>query len=84
MLENSIYSVISPEGCASILWRTSEAVQKAADALKLTAEECLKLKIIDKIISEVPGGAHRFADQQFKIVKNNIIVKLDELRKKAN
>jgi len=42
----------------------------------------LKLKIIDKIISEVPGGAHRFADQQFKIVKNNIIVKLDELKKK--
>ena len=65
MLENSIYSVISPEGCSSILWRTNEAVQKAADALKLTAEECLKLNIIDKIVKEIPGGAHRFKDQQY-------------------
>ena len=50
MLKNSIYSVISPEGCASILWRDSEAVQKAADSLKLTADECLRLKVIDEII----------------------------------
>ena len=81
MLENSIYSVISPEGCASILWRTTEAVQKAADALKLTAEECLKLNIVDKIVKEIPGGAHRFADQQYIIVKETIIAELEELAK---
>ena len=60
MLENSIYSVISPEGCASILWRDSEAVQKAAQSLRLTAEECLRLNVIDNIIPEEYGGAHRF------------------------
>ena len=81
MLENSIYSVISPEGCASILWRTTEAVQKAADALKLTAEECLKLNIIDGIIEEIPGGAHRFAEQQYVIVKKTIVNELEELGK---
>ena len=81
MLENSIYSVISPEGCASILWRTTDAVQRAADALKLTAEECLKLNIIDEIVKEIPGGAHRFADQQYAIVKETIVAKLEELAK---
>ena len=79
MLENSIYSVISPEGCASILWRTSDAVKEAADALKLTAEECLKLKIIDKIIKEIPGGAHRFANEQFFILKKTILSNIEEL-----
>jgi len=81
MLENSIYSVISPEGCASILWRTPEAIQKAADALKLTAKECLRLKIIDEIISEVPGGAHRFVNEQYILVKDSIIKKLEGLVK---
>jgi len=81
MLENSIYSVISPEGCASILWRTANAVQAAAEALKLTAQECLKLNIIDEIVKEIPGGAHRFADQQYVIVKNAIVAKLAELAK---
>ena len=79
MLENSIYSVISVEGCASILWRTSEAVQKAAEALKLTAKDCLNLEIIDEIIDETPGGAHRFPNEQFIIVKNIIVNKLEEL-----
>ena len=65
MLENSIYSVISPEGCASILWRTTDATPKAAEALKLTANECLKLNIIDEIINEIAGGAHRFPNEQF-------------------
>ena len=81
MLENSIYSVISPEGCASILWRTKDAVQKAADALKLTAEECLKLKIIDKIIKEPLGGAHRFAEDQIELVKIAINEQIEELIK---
>jgi len=84
MLENSIYSVISPEGCASILWRDSESVQKAADALKLTSEECLKLKVIDAIIPEMPGGAHRYKVEQFQIVKNTIIEKIRGLKKVSN
>ena len=81
MLENSIYSVISPEGCASILWRDPEAVQKAADSLKLTADECLRLKVINTIIPERHGGAHRYKTEQFKIVKKLIIEKIRELKK---
>ncbi len=81
MLKNSIYSVISPEGCASILWRDSQAVQKAADSLKLTADECLKLKVIDKIIPEKHGGAHRHKNEQFQIVKKQINEKLIDLKK---
>ena len=81
MLENSIYSVISPEGCASILWRDSNAVQKAADALKLTASECLRLKVIDAIIPEKYGGAHRYKTEQFNLVNNFIIEKMLELKK---
>lgn len=59
MLEHSIYSVISPEGCASILWRSGEHAQEAAAALKLTAQDLQELKLIDGIISEPLGGAHR-------------------------
>ena len=81
VLTNSIYSVISPEGCASILWRDSQAVQKAADSLKLTADECLKLKVIDKIIPEKHGGAHRHKNEQFQIVKKLITEKLIDLKK---
>ena len=59
MLENSIYSVISPEGCASILWRDPSKSLQAAEAMKLTAKNLLKLGVIDEIISEPLGGAHR-------------------------
>jgi len=59
MLEHSIYSVISPEGCASILWRDGSLAQDAATALKLTAQDLLKLGVIDEIVSEPLGGAHR-------------------------
>ena len=59
MLEHSIYSVISPEGCASILWRSGEMTQTAAEALQLTAQNLAKLKVIDAIIAEPMGGAHR-------------------------
>ncbi|MDA1091144.1 MAG: acetyl-CoA carboxylase carboxyltransferase subunit alpha [Proteobacteria bacterium] len=59
MQEHAIYSVISPEGCASILWRDNEKNEDAADALKLTAEDLLELGVIDKIINEPIGGAHR-------------------------
>ncbi|MCP4329182.1 MAG: acetyl-CoA carboxylase carboxyltransferase subunit alpha [Alphaproteobacteria bacterium] len=59
MLEHAIYSVISPEGCASILWRSSEQAQDAAEALKLTAQNLFKLAVIDRIVEEPLGGAHR-------------------------
>src|SRR5437763_4369265 len=59
MLEHAVYSVISPEGCASILWRSSEQAKDAAEALKLTAEDLLKLGIIDEVVLEPLGGAHR-------------------------
>ncbi|MDA8230834.1 MAG: acetyl-CoA carboxylase carboxyltransferase subunit alpha [Magnetospirillum sp.] len=62
MLEHAIYSVISPEGCASILWRTSDAAKDAAEALKLTAQDLHKLGVIDAVVPEPLGGAHRNPD----------------------
>ncbi len=59
MLEHSIYSVISPEGCASILWRTAEKAAEAAEAMKITAQDLLSLGVIDKVVPEPVGGAHR-------------------------
>jgi acetyl-CoA carboxylase carboxyl transferase subunit alpha len=58
MLENAIYSVISPEGCAAILWRSRDQAEQAAEALKLTAQDLLELEVIDEIVPEPPGGAH--------------------------
>jgi len=80
MLEHSIYSVISPEGCASILWRSSDFIIKAAENLKLTAQDCLSNKIIDSIVEEIPGGAHRFPDEQAVILKKNLIENLENLK----
>ncbi|MGR3270472.1 acetyl-CoA carboxylase carboxyltransferase subunit alpha, partial [Thalassococcus profundi] len=59
MLEHSVYSVISPEGCASILWKDSEKMREAAEALRLTAQDLLKLGVVDRVIPEPLGGAHR-------------------------
>ena len=73
MLENSIYSVISPEGCSSILWKSTEFVKKAAESLKLTAQDCLKFGIIDEIAKEMHGGAHRYPSEQYKLIKNIIL-----------
>ena len=73
MLENTWYSVISPESCSSILWRSWEYKELAADALKLTASDMLKNKLIDKIISEPLGGAHYNPRETFETVKENII-----------
>jgi acetyl-CoA carboxylase carboxyl transferase subunit alpha len=58
MLENSVYSVISPEGCAAILWKDASQRERAAEALKITAQDLLTLGVIDEIIAEPPGGAH--------------------------
>src|SRR4029077_18877763 len=63
MLEHAIYSVISPEGCASILWRNGENAKEAAEALRLTAQEMLRLGIIDQIVAEPLGGAHRASQE---------------------
>jgi acetyl-CoA carboxylase carboxyl transferase subunit alpha len=59
MLEHSVYAVISPEGCASILWRTAEKAADAAEAMKVTAQDLERLGIIDRIVAEPVGGAHR-------------------------
>ena len=80
MLEHSIYSVISPEGCASILWRSSDFIIKAAENLKLTAQDCFDNKIIDSIVDEIPGGAHRFPEEQAEILKKNLLSNLDDLK----
>ncbi|CAM1364079.1 Acetyl-coenzyme A carboxylase carboxyl transferase subunit alpha [Tenacibaculum sediminilitoris] len=81
MLENSWYSVISPENCSSILWRSWSEKEKAAEALKLTAEDGLKLKIVDDIIKEPLGGAHSDREGTFKAVKEKIIKAYEELKK---
>ena len=80
MLENTWYSVISPESCSSILWRSWEYKELAADALKLTASDMLKNKLIDKIISEPLGGAHYNPRETFETVKENIISFNKEIR----
>lgn len=81
MLENSIYSVISPEGCASILWRNSSKNKEAAEALKITASDLVKLDIIDEIVPEPIGGAHLDPEQTAKNIKDALIKHLDELTK---
>ena len=72
MLENSIYSVISPEGCAAILWRDPKKTLEASKAMKLTSRDLLELKIIDGIVKEPVGGAHRNKEEILKNVKNSI------------
>jgi acetyl-CoA carboxylase carboxyl transferase subunit alpha len=79
MLENAIYSVISPEGCASILWRDAAEAPRAADALKITAEDCVRLGAADGVIPEPLGGAHRDAATTMTSVADAIAVQLDEL-----
>lgn len=80
MQEFSIYSVISPEGCASILWKSQEGVEEAAKSLKLTAKDLLELGIIDEIIPEPIGGAHSDWETTFKYVKEAIERNLKELK----
>ena len=80
MFENAIYSVISPEGCAAILWRDPSKSLEAANAMKLTANELLKIKIIDEIIEEPIGGAHRNRDQVIFSTKKVLIKYLDEFK----
>ena len=81
MFEHSIFSVISPEGCASILWRDASKANEAAKALKLTAKDMKKLNIIDEIIQEPLGGAHRDYDKSLKLLGDSIELQLNELLK---
>ena len=81
MLEHAVYSVISPEGCASILWRTAEKAADAAEAMKVTAQDLLGLKVIDRIIAEPMGGAHRDPVAMGKALGKVLGEELDELRK---
>jgi len=81
MLENTWYSVISPESCSSILWRSWEHKETAAEALKLTADNMKELKLIDKIVNEPIGGAHSDKEGTYKIVSKSILETFEELNK---
>ena len=83
MFENAIYSVISPEGCASILWRNPKKTLEAATAMKLTSKDLLELKIIDEIILEPNGGAHRDKNLILSNVKESIQKNIDHLSSKS-
>lgn len=81
MMENTWYSVISPESCSSILWKTWDFKEQAANALKLTAQDLLEMGVIDGIIPEPIGGAHRDYDKSAKALKNQILDSLNRLKK---
>ena len=83
MLEHSIYSVISPEGCASILWKNAEKMREAAEALRLTAQDLLKLGVVDRVIPEPRGGAHRDKAATMEAVRTAIAAMLKELEGKS-
>ena len=81
MFEHAVYSVISPEGCASILWRTADKAADAAEAMKVTAQDQLKLGVIDRIVDEPVGGAHRDPDGAIASLKAAIVDELKTLYK---
>jgi len=79
MLQYSYYSVISPEGCAAILWKNGERAPEAAAALRLTSRDLLRMKVVDAVIEEPPGGAHRSPEIMVDTVKTRIVETLDAL-----
>ncbi len=81
MLEHSIYSVISPEGCASILWKNSDKMREAADALQLTAQHLKKIGVVDKVIKEPLGGAHRDKKKALEEVKKSLLEEIIAFQK---
>jgi len=83
MMEYSVYSVISPESCASILWNDPKMAETAANSLQLSPDKALELQVIDGIIKEPIGGAHRFPDRAIETVKNTIIAAIAELKQKS-
>jgi len=81
MFENSVYSVITPEGCAAILWKDATLRERAAEALRLTAGDLLQLEIIDEVIPEPPGGAHQDPEQAGESLRGVLLRHLTELRR---
>ena len=79
MFEHAVYAVISPEGCASILWRTPDKISDAADAMKITAADLLRLKVVDRIVEEPLGGAHRDPAAAIASLEKAIVEQLDAL-----
>ncbi|MCH2667944.1 MAG: acetyl-CoA carboxylase carboxyltransferase subunit alpha [Deinococcales bacterium] len=79
ILENAIYSVISPESCAAILWRDAAEAPKAAESLRLTARDLIELEIVDRVVSEPIGGAHKEPDEAMRLVGRAIIEEIDKL-----
>ncbi|MFO7820373.1 MAG: acetyl-CoA carboxylase carboxyltransferase subunit alpha [Halanaerobacter sp.] len=84
MLEYTYYSVCSPEACAAILWEDSDQAETAAEALNLTAKDLLELEIIDDIIAEPPGGAHRDYERSAKLLKEKLLREINDLRQLSN
>jgi len=80
MLQYSTYSVISPEGCASILWKSAERARDAAEALGLTAPRLMELGLIDQIVKEPLGGAHRNTEEMAQRLKGVLLGQLDQLQ----
>jgi acetyl-CoA carboxylase carboxyl transferase subunit alpha len=81
MLENAVYSVISPESCAAIVWRDAGKAELAAAALRMTGEDMVKLGLVDDVIPEPPGGAHTDYDEAARLLKDRLIRTLDDLGK---
>ena len=82
MLENAVYSVITPEGCAAILWKTAQAKDKAAQALKVTASDLAELGVVDDVIPEPTGGAHNDMDMMAETLRDALVAHLGELKSK--
>jgi acetyl-CoA carboxylase carboxyl transferase subunit alpha len=83
MLENAVYSVISPEGCASIMWRDSTKAEIAAEALRITARDLLEMKLVDEIVPEPEGGAHLDPESTARTLDNVLQSSLRHLAKMA-
>jgi acetyl-CoA carboxylase carboxyl transferase subunit alpha len=79
MLENAVYSVISPESCAAIVWRDKDKAELAAAALRMTGEDMTKLGLVDGTIPEPPGGAHADYDEAARLLKERLVRTLDDL-----
>ena len=79
MLQYSVYSVISPEGCASILWKSAERAEDAAEAMRITADSLNKFGLVDEVLQEPLGGAHRSPKEAAEVIRNALIKNLDEL-----
>jgi acetyl-CoA carboxylase carboxyl transferase subunit alpha len=79
MLQYGIYSVISPEGCASILWKSADKAMEAAEAMRITASSLNEFGLVDEVLKEPLGGAHRNPEQAAQVIRNALIKTLDEL-----